>query len=103
MLAITNESIITKMMHELENAKAKKAQNDAVREHIRAVRSLCDLILEEDSEPSIGQSKNNHVNQEQELKAMMGSLNLPSSSSKQIDNQTHTDHGEANGKSIFDF
>lgn len=100
-MAITNESIINKMMHELESAKLKKGQNDAVREHVRAIRSLCDLILDESSDtPSVNQ---NTINQEQELKAMMGSLNIPSSSPNSIENKPNVEHGEANGKSIFDF
>ncbi|WP_138420479.1 YwdI family protein [Aquibacillus sediminis] len=101
-MAITNESIINKMLHELENAKAKKDRDDAVREHIRAVRSLCDLILDQSSDVT---SKQPTASNEQELKAMMGSLEFPQASPKQtsIQKQSTIDHGEANGKSLFDF
>ncbi|WP_077623505.1 YwdI family protein [Sediminibacillus massiliensis] len=98
-MAISNQSVLNKMQKELKEAMAKEGQTNAVREHVRAVRLLCDLILDED--------KGSGTAEQQELQAMMGnletSLNKPSNVQRTGQQSVNTDHEEANGDSLFDF
>ncbi|SDM51568.1 YwdI family protein [Sediminibacillus halophilus] len=98
-MAISDQTVLTKMMSELQEALAKKDQTAAIREHVRTVRLLCDLMLEEDSAAAA-------AGPEQELVKMMGDMHAGSqtgqSKVKSAGKQT-IDHEEANGNSIFDF
>lgn len=85
-MAIKDDTVLKKMMGELQEAITKENQGGSTREHIRAIRLLCDLMLEEQGSMS----------KDAELKKMMGSLNAPS-------DQSPVDHEDANGKSLFDF
>lgn len=103
-MAITNQAVLQKMVNELQQAMAKGERSDSVREHVRAVRLLCDLILDEDETPVKQVSQ---LDQDLELKKMMGNLSnvpksVPSSQATKSD-QPKIDHGDANGNSIFDF
>ncbi|WP_153463586.1 MULTISPECIES: YwdI family protein [Sediminibacillus] len=95
-MAISNQSVLTKMMSELQEALANNDQTAAVREHVRAVRMLCDLMLEEG---------NAEAGPEQELAKMMGGMHTGKTGSSGIQSagKQTADHGEANGNSIFDF
>ncbi|SDK16350.1 YwdI family protein [Sediminibacillus albus] len=95
-MAITNQAVLRKMGNELQEALAKQDQTEAVREHVRAVRLLCDLILDD------GQG----VTEEQELAKMMGGVEGQLPSSKPTPGRpqkNNINHEEANGNSIFDF
>ncbi|MRH44016.1 hypothetical protein GH741_15340 [Aquibacillus halophilus] len=94
-MAISNNTILTKMMSELKKASAVNEQK-AVREHIHAIRLLCDLLLED-----------KETDQDLELKKMIGDVGqLPNkkfNNANDTKTTTKVDHEEANGKSIFDF
>ncbi|QTN00917.1 hypothetical protein ERJ70_17465 [Sediminibacillus dalangtanensis] len=98
-MAISNQTVLTKMMSELQEALEKKDETAAIREHVRSVRLLCDLMLEEDNAAA-------GTEPEQELMKMMGDMHAGShagpSKVKSTGKQT-IDHEEANGNSIFDF
>ncbi|MDL4841713.1 YwdI family protein [Aquibacillus rhizosphaerae] len=99
-MAISNKVVLQKMIAELQKAMEKEEQSDGVREHVRAVQLLGDLILESD------QKNVNHdkLNQDLELKKMMGNIELPKSTKQTSQSQaSYVNHGEANGDSIFDF
>lgn len=104
LMAVANETIIQKMMQELNKAKAVSNNKNSMTKHIEHVKLLCELLLEEadgrleKTTPKISKTK---ITAE-EMKAMMGTtgsrvINTPSSE------KTIIDHGEANGDSIFDF
>ncbi|WP_053218045.1 YwdI family protein [Virgibacillus senegalensis] len=95
-MAISNQTVLAKMMSELQEALVKKDKTAAVREHVRAVRLLCDLVLEEDSASA----------SDQEMAKMMGDMATGRTAGKpevkSVGKQA-VDHEEANGNSIFDF
>jgi hypothetical protein len=97
-VAITNETIIKKMIHELYEAKESQHSYEKMVSHIANVRLLSDLFFEGDQSPV-----NEPEFTKEEMKAMIGKQ----SGSKQIQQEQVTkpsiDHEEANGKSIFDF
>lgn len=93
-MAISNQTAIRKMIEELQQALNGTKSEERTREHIRAVRLLCDLILEEETGSS-------QAGSEQELQKMIGSLNasLPgetASTNSSADKEEKED-------SIFDF
>ncbi|MCT2538257.1 YwdI family protein [Aquibacillus koreensis] len=99
-MAISDQTVLTKMMNELQEALNKSGQTNVVREHVRAVRLLCDLIL--DSEPeSTGTTEPKPSIDQLELKKMMG--NLGQSQPNTTPPTRKIDDEEANGDSIFDF
>ncbi|GAB3048163.1 YwdI family protein [Virgibacillus ainsalahensis] len=103
-MAVTNETIINKMIKELNDAKKVQYNQDKMVKHIANIRLLCDLFLEE--EPAAGQVdsvESNHTSEfsPEEVKAMLGkevSETKPSRTQKST-----IDHDDANGDSIFDF
>ncbi|WP_028784165.1 YwdI family protein [Thalassobacillus devorans] len=106
-MAISNEAVLKKMMTEIQEAMQKNGETSLVREHVRAVRLLCDLMLEEHAAHSSGSSAYPDPTEVDEpttaeIRKMMGDL---PSSRQQTDKQKKqtTDHEEANGDSIFDF
>jgi hypothetical protein len=86
-LNISKEQILKKMTIELESAKQSNDPR-AVHDHLVAIRTLCDLLLEtssaSESVPKIVQQPSTSVLTPQ-----------PTSS--------HLDEDDANGESIFDF
>ncbi|WP_101842334.1 YwdI family protein [Halobacillus sp. Marseille-P3879] len=105
-MAISNQTILKKMSGEIQEAMLNHGDDHRVREHVRAVKLLADLVLDEgSSNPSVSgpsTAKSPSSVQEptvEEIRKMMGGeepVRKPSS-----DNSS--DHDEANGKSIFDF
>jgi hypothetical protein len=99
-MAVANETIIQKMMKELQQAKANKYDDRIVQQHVRSVRLLCDLFLEdEQTTQSDTTTKIDDISTE-ELKAMMGKDVTGKQSNKQ---HNFLDDDEGNGDSIFDF
>lgn len=96
-MAITNQTVLKKMASEIQEAMLQHSDEHKVREHVRSVKLLADLLLEEENtapeptrsveEPTV-----------EEVRKMMGA-DKPSkrTESKPID------HDDANGSSIFDF
>ncbi|WP_079528431.1 YwdI family protein [Halobacillus hunanensis] len=98
-MAITNQTILKKMSSEIQEAMLNHGDDQKVREHIRAVKLLSDLVLEEGSE-STHSSESIHEPTVEEIRQMMGSDKpVPERS----EDKSSLDHDEANGKSIFDF
>lgn len=97
-MAISNQAAINKMISELQQALNSSPSDEKAREHIRAVRLLCDLMLEE--EPASSQ-----VSSDQELQKMIGGLESSLNKEKTQQNRTSapSDYEEGNGDSIFDF
>ncbi len=98
-MAVANETIIQKMMKELQQAKANKYDDRIVQQHVRSVRLLCDLFLEDEQTTQSETTKIDDISTE-ELKAMMGKDATGKQSNKQ---QNFLDDDEGNGDSIFDF
>ncbi|MBY7144777.1 YwdI family protein [Virgibacillus sp. NKC19-3] len=93
-MAVGNNTVIRKMIHELTQAQEQDNQ-DKMTKHIENVRLLCDLFLEEAS-PSKGEKETISA---EEMKAMLGKQ---ASENKTIKSKP-MDHDGANGDSIFDF
>lgn len=97
-VAITNHVVMKKMMEELRRALEKQDDTYLAREHIRSVRSLCDLMLESES------TSTTVADESVEWQKMVGKSNT--NKNAPLENQKlekDVDHGEANGDSIFDF
>ncbi|RDW22308.1 hypothetical protein CWR48_00955 [Oceanobacillus arenosus] len=96
-MAVENNTIIKKMIDELNLAKENQQNHDTMVRHISNVKVLCDLFIEEEPVPAvITKSKVSDGISEAELKAMIGSQG-------QLKKTVIDDEKEANGGSIFDF
>ncbi|WP_067728434.1 YwdI family protein [Oceanobacillus damuensis] len=99
-MAITNERIIKKMIHELYEAKENSQSEEKVVAHIANVRLLCDLFLEEDNTEAVERETEFSA---EELKAMIGAQSGSKTAAPKQTTKRTTNHEEANGESIFDF
>lgn len=92
---ISLDQVVLKMAEEIE--KAKQAEGDSqVREHVRAIHLLADLVLEEpakkEEEPNIS---------EMEMRQMMGSRTQPEP--KPEVSQGEDKYGQSTSDSLLDF
>ncbi|RKQ31529.1 YwdI family protein [Oceanobacillus halophilus] len=108
-MAVSNETILKKMMNELNQAKENEHSQEKMVKHIANVKLLCDLFLEEDPEKETikeavkSQTKRDEFSQA-ELKAMIGDQAvIKNIQEEQTKKKQIIDHEEANGSSIFDF
>lgn len=97
-MAVANETILRKMMQELQQANENQHNQAQMLKHIEKIKLLCDLFLTEDKvQPTKAQTSEISA---AELKAMMGenkTTNQPTfKKSIELDD-------EGNGDSIFDF
>lgn len=117
-MAISNQTVLKKMSNEIQEAMLQHGNDQKVREHVRSVRLLADLLLDQDtSQHSVkgptseevrammGERKSTPPTEErssddeptaEEIRVMMGG-EKPTSSEKEEDDE------DANGASIFDF
>ncbi|MUK89600.1 hypothetical protein GMD78_14625 [Ornithinibacillus sp. L9] len=95
-MAIADETIIQKMIDELQKAKQEKSHTKMLN-HIEHVRLLSDLFVTTDYEPTKKVQKEEIS--EAEMKAMLGESKKQPSYRKTTD----LDEDDANGNSIFDF
>ncbi|WP_068673881.1 YwdI family protein [Oceanobacillus sp. Castelsardo] len=103
-MAIENETILNKMLKEINDAKKNHNNQGKLIKHISNVKLLCDLFLEEDSEKVITTEERRDEFTEVELKAMIGKQDTIQKVQQQQLKQLETiDHEKANGDSIFDF
>ncbi|UOQ45287.1 YwdI family protein [Halobacillus salinarum] len=104
-MAISNKTVLMTMSNEIQEAMLNQSDEQKVREHVRSIRLLADLLLEhERSEAGIpaASSKENGSYQEptaEEIRKMMGTDKAEEKSSK----PDQLDEDDANGSSIFDF
>ncbi|GGC86508.1 hypothetical protein GCM10007216_16520 [Thalassobacillus devorans] len=110
-MAISNETVLKKMMNEIQEAMVNHGETASVREHVRAVRLLCDLMLDDRHQPapqaedrSLKYPDPTDVSEPtaDEVRAMMGDV-AGSSYQKKEKKKQKDEHDEANGDSIFDF
>ncbi|PAV31416.1 hypothetical protein CIL05_01815 [Virgibacillus profundi] len=93
-MAVTNDTIIQKMINELNQAKANSTDQVKMIKHIENVRLLCDLFVDDSTVDA------NEISPE-EMKAMIGAQTNPVKQDK--DKKSIINHDEANGDSLFDF
>jgi len=102
-MAVSNDTIIKKMIQELYQAKEDQHSHKRLVEHIANVRLLCDLFLEEDTSIPVQQKSVSESEFTQaEIKAMLGEQ-AGGKILQQKQEKKSIDHEEANGDSIFDF
>ncbi|SFK60468.1 hypothetical protein SAMN04487936_1224 [Halobacillus dabanensis] len=103
-MAITNQTVLKKMSSEIQEAMLQHGDQQKVREHVRSVKLLADLLLEEESSTTQSPSSVQEPTVE-EIRKMMGADKQPSQLQRtpQSKQETKSDHEEANGSSIFDF
>ncbi|WP_085506312.1 YwdI family protein [Thalassobacillus devorans] len=108
-MAISNETVLKKMMNEIQEAMANHGETASVREHVRAVRLLCDLMLDDRPAPDTEERVSSYPDPTDvseptadEVRAMMGDM-AGSSYQKKEKKKQKDEHDEANGDSIFDF
>ncbi|MBA2175204.1 YwdI family protein [Halobacillus locisalis] len=118
-MAISNQTVLKKMSNEIQEAMLQHGNEEKVKEHVRSVRLLADLLLDQDNqqrsviEPTsqevqamMGGGQTNSTKAKpstgeptpDEIRAMMGGENPKSSQ-----NERTKDEDDANGASIFDF
>ncbi|MBN8234941.1 YwdI family protein [Halobacillus kuroshimensis] len=98
-MAVTNHSVLKRMANEIQEAMLQHGNEPKVREHVRSVKLLAELLLEEESQGGRPEPSVNEPTAE-EIRKMMGADKAPV---KQSQPDTAVDHEEANGPSIFDF
>jgi hypothetical protein len=86
-LNIPIAAILMKMEEQLRQAKTAASQQ-RLREHVAAVRALCDLVLEKEEEKEMTVASS----------AIVAPLSIPQGKSERIDIGD-----DANGPSLFDF
>ncbi|MGP4076440.1 YwdI family protein [Halobacillus sp. K22] len=103
-MAISNQSVLKKMSSEIQEAMLQHGDEQKVREHIRSVRLLADLFLEQGQEETVSSNKGSQTMHEptvDEIRKMMGADKTPDSKPKSEEKRLEDD--DANGSSIFDF
>lgn len=95
-MAIEYESIIQKMINELQHAKAEKDNHAKMKRHIAKVHVLSELVLDEGP---TAEPKENIT--DQEIKAMLGKESTKINN--QQPNKTSLGADQENEGSIFDF
>lgn len=96
-MAVANDTIIRKMIDELNQAKTNQNNHAKMVKHIASVRLLCDLFLDE--EPSAGEDLNDIT--PEEMKAMIGGKG--NTEKKGSFQKRPLEDDNANGDSLFDF
>ncbi|MYL69639.1 hypothetical protein GLW00_02185 [Halobacillus litoralis] len=99
-MAITNKTVLKKMSSEIQEAMLQHGDEQKVREHVRSVKLLADLLLEEEASTQSSPAAVQEPTVE-EIRKMMGA-GSPEPVQKE-NKETKIDHDEANGSSIFDF
>ena len=105
---ITNEKVLQKMQQEIQSALSKQNQHAEVKEHARAIRLLCDLILDTEEAPApIDTAKpagTHNAEDELELRKMMGDIPASKSTAGNVSTESKklVEDG-ANGDSLLDF
>ncbi|MFC2948956.1 YwdI family protein [Virgibacillus sediminis] len=105
-MAIANETIIQKMMKELQEAKAEQHKPEKLTMHMEKIRLLCDLFLEGDSTPEDKKAptvQKADEFSEEEIKAMLGNEAAASRNTGKARRSVIDEDDDANGDSIFDF
>ncbi len=92
------------MNKELQQAMVSKDSKHSFREHIHAIRLMCDLLLDDESDSKM-ESVSQTASEELELRKMMGDLSssLAKPTVDKPRSNDKIDHDDANGSSIFEF
>ncbi|WP_368653383.1 YwdI family protein [Ornithinibacillus sp. 4-3] len=91
-MTISNNTVLQKMMKELQEAQIQQQHNQDITIHISKIYMLCELLLDKQESGSPLDAT------QQEQIAMFGEIRA----SKE-DKHEKIDHEDANGDSIFDF
>lgn len=101
-MTVSNQQLLQRMNKEIEEAQMNHGDAGRVREHVRAVKLLCDLILEEEGTSARADSPQVTEKSSEptaaEIRKMMGE-----EPSKSKNKKEDSSDEEANGSSIFDF
>ncbi|ASN04012.1 YwdI family protein [Virgibacillus necropolis] len=100
-MAIPNETILKKMMHELQQAQLSQSNHSQMVRHIENVRLLSDLIVDDGHVEQQERSRSPKAISDDEMKAMFGSGTSSKKTNEKHESEAERD--DANGKSIFDF
>ncbi|GGD01029.1 YwdI family protein [Pontibacillus salipaludis] len=93
-MSVSYDQILQKMMKEVQEASLGQRNPEKVKEHVRAVKLLSDLILDEQGSASYTQATPQPYVQPQRT------VESPKAAPKP---EPEIDHEEANGNSLFDF
>jgi hypothetical protein len=93
-MPVSDQKVLKKMMGEIQKAQDDQYDPSKLKEHIRAIRLLCDLFLEDESTTSEEVVLQKMKEQEQRNQ---------DHTYRQKEEQKPIDHDDANGSSIFDF
>jgi len=105
-MAVSNEIIINKMIHELEEAKSKAHQEDQVKKHMENIHLLSELFLSGSPDSNVVSQKQVSIEDteeqisEAEMRAMLGKQ---PAGKGQVPEKNKLIEEDANGDSIFDF
>ncbi|MEW9676352.1 YwdI family protein [Lentibacillus sp. L22] len=97
-MSVTDQTVLQRIIREAQQAREKQTSHKKMIEHIKNVKLLCELLLENTDEPT---ATTNDITAN-EMKAMMGKT-YDSPRNGQLGKQSEFDDDGANGESIFDF
>lgn len=99
-MSVSYDQILNKMMKEIQEAHMMKTKPEKVKEHVRAVKLLGDLILDDESgmDNSVPQPSSHSQVYKATHKAQPQTTPTPAPTPK-----PSIDHEEANGDSLLDF
>jgi hypothetical protein len=97
---VSIDKVLNKMSHEISAASRQKHNEQKVREHLTAIRALCELLLEEPDAAASNIS-------EREMAVMMGEWKEPKAAASSGINMAasarYEKEDDANGPSLFEF
>ncbi|MDQ0186061.1 YwdI family protein [Cytobacillus sp. FSL W7-1323] len=94
-MSISIEKMLSKM--EAEISEAKGLNESAVRERVHAIKTLCEVILDQQSTGAV------RAAQTQQQPMVTTQTNIPSPQQVSLNEKPMKMGDEANGESIFDF
>ncbi|MBO9130133.1 YwdI family protein [Bacillus sp. 165] len=96
-MQISIDKVLNKMSHEIKAAAVQKHNEQKMREHLTAIRALCELLLEESPAASTAIS-------EREMAMMTGEWKNPKAGNVSgTASVRYQEEEDANGSSLFDF
>lgn len=101
-MPVGNDTVLKKIMHELQQAMNKQQKQEEMLKHIANIKLLCDLFLMDEGMGSSG-NREDEISAA-ELKAMLGEKQTQASSQQPTFKKSiELDDEDGNGDSLFDF
>ncbi|QHS23610.1 YwdI family protein [Virgibacillus sp. MSP4-1] len=102
-MPVSDRKVLKKMLNEVHQAMENAHDPGKMKEHIKSVRVLTDLFIDEDTSTSETEVMRKLTQESVPESSATQQATTPSPSPSTGQRQTTIDHEGANGDSIFDF